>query len=533
MPQPGAQILTPVWTTTDKKMVRLYHGHVLDVLAKMNPKSVHCVVTSPPYWGMRDYGTGEWEGGDEECNHQAPPSGGTKASTLNAKRDENGFLSDERKSQPNNSQYKGVCKKCGAKRVDTQIGAEPLHDCLGWARRDEPCDQCFVCSLRKVFRALHRVLRDDGTIFLNLGDSYVSSPKGNPGVRGNINGGKRDTIEADAGATMDKTQCGLPSGNLCGVPWRVALALQADGWILRSDMPWVKRATMPESVKNRPAKALEYVFMLAKKQGYFCDMEAIKKSGKGGWSSASFLPDSAKDAANNGIPTAATGASRSNRSTDLVEEGTGRNFRNADLWFESVSPPHSLVGVGDEIVGIDCPTGNYGGAHFAVFSRKFVEPFVKCGTSEKGCCANCGAPWKRIVEETVVEKKPFDKSARAEFDRRMDGTLGDFNGQKGLRDGYEIKETKTVGWQPGCDCGAAIVPCTVLDPFAGSATTQVVALSLGRRSIGIDLSLDYILKNQVPRIRGELALTPELRRLDPDRKVQLVSGGTSLLRKSS
>ena len=194
--------------------VRIINADVMAGLAQLPDESVHCVVTSPPYWGLRQY------------------------------------IAD------------------GAPEKPFEIGLEPAPD-------------AFVARMVEVFREVRRVLRKDGTCWVNLGDSYCSAPKGNPGVRGNINGGKRDTAEADAGAAVfNKSQIpGIKQKDLVGIPWRVAFALQADGWWLRQDIIWHKPNPMPESVTDRCTKSHEYVFLLTKSASYFYDAEAIKELG--------------------------------------------------------------------------------------------------------------------------------------------------------------------------------------------------------------------------------------------------------------
>jgi len=198
----------------DESGVTLYHGHVVDVLRSMPDESVNCCVTSPPYWGLRDYGTAEWEGGRAECDHKVTTGQlpGADAS---------------------------VCRKCGATRIDQQIGLEST-----------PGE--YVAKMVEVFREVRRVLRKDGTLFLNLGDSYAAHP------------GPRC---AD----------GLKAKDLVGIPWRVAFALQADGWWLRSDIIWHKPNPFPESVTDRPTRSHEYIFLLAKSENYYYDHEAIKE----------------------------------------------------------------------------------------------------------------------------------------------------------------------------------------------------------------------------------------------------------------
>ena len=136
-------------------MITILTGNVLDTLPTLPANSVQCCVTSPPYWGLRDYGTGTWEGGDAACDHvwRDMLVAGMDGSTQNSQR--------EGRQPPPNILYKDTCRKCGARRIDAQIGLEPTP-------------QEYVANMVAVFREVRRVLREDGTLWLNLGSSYVS-----------------------------------------------------------------------------------------------------------------------------------------------------------------------------------------------------------------------------------------------------------------------------------------------------------------------------------------------------------------------
>lgn len=860
-------VLNPFWQTTDGETVRLFLGDVLFALRQMPSKSVHCVVTSPPYWGLRDYGTGVWYGGDESCDHRRPPLGGTKRSGLVSVQesfDEDGYTTA--KTQPNTAQYKEICGKCGAKRIDLQIGSEATP-------------QEFVDKMVEVFAEVRRVLRDDGILWLNLGDSYT----------GSASSGGQTLTTAYHERKLPNKQAGLSSGNLVGIPWRVALALQADGWILRQEVPWVKRclsggtsvyargqtgdkpmvirdlarldpstvklwdgnkwtqllgvsrtkrtgteimltlrsgerisctvdhrfpisdgrvlfandlkigdklrrcqlpepenpvdpthlkddaawlaglylaegckyhgrrtnsgslltghanehdrwvkvkrivesyggsaklkikgniqkitisgrvinavisqfivgksagdksfhpsvwqysnrfieslmmgylegdggkdvknnrwrlgfkrnynlesdirtacarlgwrltlsfstaknhstgeefpafrgeirfsketghsgerdrneivkiskatcrevydlsvadepnlfslssgilthnSPMPESVKNRPAKALEHVFMFVKRMDYYYDDFAVKRVSATPGDERHLRTDKRKEAAD-GCPDDGSRKSTGNPT------GQFRNFWQTDLWFDSVDKPHGLTGVGDELVGIDVTTAGYAGAHFATYPKALIEPFIMASTSEHGCCADCGAPWKRIVESKAIKRdRPNDYTKRTGEDGTGNSCANSVAGT----------ESRTVGWRPDCECHGKlvkrkkvvtrgvvvgnvsdknaqrlaesmqsskstdgglknadreeveqeiselvyesdlsldrhpVVPCTVLDPFIGAATTTVVCLDNGRRCWGIDLSEKYLLNNAIPRVEGVLMSRPD------------------------
>lgn len=212
----------------------IIHGDCLDTLPLLDAESVHCCVTSPPYWGLRDYGTATWEGGDSQCDHiqsQQPQSLAALADK-HAPRVNPRNPNRQDDESINARQYRDVCGKCGAQRVDVQIGLE--------ATPDE-----YVAKMVEVFREVRRVLQKDATCWIVLGDSYSTAASG------------------------------LPHKNLVGIPWRVALALQADGWYLRQDIIWHKPNPMPESVTDRCTKSHEYVFLLTKAARYYYDAESI------------------------------------------------------------------------------------------------------------------------------------------------------------------------------------------------------------------------------------------------------------------
>lgn len=235
-------------------MIELLQGDCLDLLPTLKDESVQCVVTSPPYYGLRDYGTGEFEGGDPHCNHVF---GGQVADGKNRNAISGGVRPGCDAS---------VCKVCGAKRIDSQIGLEKTPD-------------EYVAKLVAVFRDVRRVLRNDGVVFLNLGDSYAGGKTG----RSDADRGKRHTDGRDPqnqnawkspGAIDREVPEGLKPKDLIGTPWRCAFALQADGWFLRQEIIWHKPNPMPESVRDRCTKSHEHVFLLTKNSRYFWNYEA-------------------------------------------------------------------------------------------------------------------------------------------------------------------------------------------------------------------------------------------------------------------
>lgn len=564
------------WQTTDKETVKLYLGNVADVLARLPEKSVHCVVTSPPYWGLRDYGTGTWSGGDPACDHvERKATGAHKSSMLGPKRHMGISLPETNAAfKATERQFAALCAKCGAVREDKQLGSEPSPDC--GTQGQAQCGRCFVCSMVGVFREVRRVLWDDGTLWLNLGDTYSGG-----------SGGYTTTSvkqKSNNGTMMEPRPAykGLVSGNLVGIPWRVALALQADGWVLRQDLIWAKKSPMPESVQNRCTKAHEYVFLLTKKgSGYYYDQEAVREQQLSTYSSKDFLPDSTKDLQDGTKRTAATGASRANGSPDLIYDA-GRNKRSVWTiddhrsfldWLAANDPDaldRYLVEVGNKADVWRLSSAGYPGAHFATFPEALIKPMILAGTSERGCCADCGAPWRRVVEEKRLTRERPNK-----YTKRVPG--GE-SGSAPMPNTCAGVEFRTVGWEPTCECHGTfekrkvtvpkstnrytggdrndegdaevsprlegekeetvavyvpdiplddhpVIPCTVLDPFIGSGTTAAVCVKLGRHSWGIDLSEQYLRENAVPRVIAALLSRPITSDLVPHKETAPIDLG--------
>ena len=273
---------------------------------------------------------------------------------------------------------------------------------------------------------------------------------------------------------------GIKPKDLIGIPWRVAFALQADGWYLRKDIIWHKNNPMPESVTDRCTSSHEHIFHLTKSARYFYDNEAVKEPASRGrdYSKENRPIGGRKHRVSEGDINSRGGTGQYDRDWDSKDYGWAGTTRNRrDVWTISTKP--------------------YRGAHFATFPPKIPEICIKAGTSERGCCPVCGAPWVRVVERVPTYDNRPSPMERVRPCRGWGGlnATGSHN-QTGTA-------SQTLGFSPSCSCDAGEpVPCTVLDPFAGSGTTGAVAKSLGRDYILIEANPAYI-----PLIEARLAET--------------------------
>lgn len=233
----------------------IHNESCLDGLRKLPDCSVDCCITSPPYFNLRDYGTAEWVGGDPDCDHICLPD-----SDIDRK------YQSRMTSSHILRRSRVVCPKCGAVRKDQQFGIE-----------DSPEE--YIANLVEVFSEVRRVLKDTGTLWLNIGDSYN-------GYKGRGNGDNYDTdYIGHTGHPARPSGYGLEAKNLkqkdlIGIPWMLAFALRESGWYLRQDIIWHKPNPMPESVIDRCTKSHEYIFLLSKSRQYFFDADAIKEEAK-------------------------------------------------------------------------------------------------------------------------------------------------------------------------------------------------------------------------------------------------------------
>jgi DNA modification methylase len=404
-------------------------GDAREVLKNLPEKSIHCCVTSPPYYNLRSY-----------CDEDSPEK-------------------------------------------EKEIGTEQTP-------------QEYVDNMVDVCREIKRVLRDDGILWINIGDSFYNYRPGK---------GQALTKQTFASTDQDLPQMcprrgnrleGLKEKDLIGIPWAVSFALRDDGWFLRRDIIWNKLNNMPESVNDRATTSHEYIFMFTKKSKYFYDSEAVKEPAE---------YDGRKDTVMKGSEKYSEPAVPGKKEHSMAVNGAERWQRNEDG--EYLRNLRSVWSV---------PTESYTDAHFASFSTKLIDPCLRAGTSERGCCPTCGAPWERIVEKRRMTRCELPQDDIRYRPNTYHGAYEDINGRGDA--GYTI--SKTIGWQPTCNCYSvelvekpnkddsdevkavrekqlntfkelSSIPCTALDPFAGTGTVGRWCVENGRSVVLIELNPKY------------------------------------------
>lgn len=420
-------------------------------MSELPDDSVQCVVTSPPYWGLRRY-AGEQDliwSGKEDCEHEwgdqiISLANDSNRGTMEWKTGGNpaAKVNGCKVSQGN------FCLKCGAWR-----GALGL----------EPTPELYVQHTIEILREIRRVLRKDGVVFWNIGDSYQGGNRGasiESDIKRGDQGGSFQPHNIGAKGIISPSRLSHPTikpKDLCLIPFRVAIAAQEDGWWVRSVIIWSKPNPMPESVTDRPTESHEYILMLTKSAKYYWDAEAVREKYES-------EPDhNLRDK-----------AIEKYIGTNLFSEGGRDYYSNGGRNLRSVWT---------------FPTQSYKGAHFATYPEKLVEICVKAATPEVGCCSKCGKPWVRIIKPTKEYEKLLGTwTPDTDADPELRAKIGFAAHSKKVA---TTAQYETLGWKPQCSCNADKVPSIVLDPFVGSGTTLKVAAELNRRAVGYELSGEY------------------------------------------
>gem|GEM_PF-1228330 len=459
--------------------VWLQCGDAIERLRRMPDQSVHMIVTSPPYYGLRLYDDVTWSGGDPKCQHKI---GGRIPQTKSPKGITGGVRPGQTAVQ---------CILCGATRSQGQIGLEQTID-------------EYVARLVAVFHEARRVLRDDGTLWLNIGDSYSGS-WGNYVAPGSTSAKAMDKRRKDRYGTFRPPTAGtvaegLKPKDICLVPWRLGLALQADGWYLRLPIIWEKDNPMPASVMDRPTMSYEYILLLSKQRRYYCDMMAIGEPKKS--------PDAKCPFGGTKYP--GSGNLVPNTYSGRMYDASERSWRNArSVWHFPTEANHE--------------------DHYATFPIQLPYRCIKAGTSEKGCCPKCGKPWVRIlkkrgtVRDGCCKLKDSQETYAGKYagqDRATVASASILAREKTLRkagaDHDNPFPTKVhAGWRPGCKCDG--VDRRIIESPMGERAGDDPSLTTGRagmnRQRGGDEGYRPITRYEQAQYAAQLRESPHKDRL--------------------
>jgi len=338
-------------------MNKIEFGDCRETMRKWKEQGIKAqtCVTSPPYYGLRDYGTAKWEGGDLNCEHSiSMPTKWNDPKRGIVLRPEVGHRGGSSSN----------CHFCGAKRIDEQLGLE-----------DTP--EQYIANMVEVFRCVWDVLEDDGTLWVNIGDSYNGS--GGQGTKPNIM--SKEAAEGRGGKAIKVDN--IKSKDLIGIPWMLAFALRADGWYLRQDIIWHKPNPMPESVQDRCTKAHEYIFLLSKSQKYYYDIDAIKEPAL----------DVSMARMQRGVSDTHKNVNGAPGQTAHSMNQPRPNMKNMQVDGQSPNSFHKnrQNGKPDEVYENKnkrsvwtVTTKPYAGAHFAVFPSDLIEPCILAGAPVNG-----------------------------------------------------------------------------------------------------------------------------------------------------
>lgn len=413
----------------------IFNSDALDGLTKLPDNSIDMVITSPPYWGLRDYGpeTISIWGGPSDCDHRwaagslMKKSGGKESAQINHHRKGIGHFESQGQS----------CAKCGAWKG--QLGSEPDF-------------ALYLCHLFQIFCEIQRVLKPTGTLWVNIGDTYTSSGGWSSRIgdegKASIFSSRFTSIRGRGATTSVKGKC------LIGIPERFMLGMIQQDWILRNKVIWHKPNCMPIPIKDRFTNSWEYLFMFSKAKKYFFDLDAVRQPHK----LRSLIRTRSNWHGHREKLSSWHGMDISKMCHPL-----GRN--PVDVW--------------------TIPAKGFKGAHFATFPEQLLERPIKAGCP-KFVCRKCGTP------KFSQQRRVSLSSSRENAVGKREGEDSDKNGRTSLpraKEGHSETEEKVL---LSCQCDAGHAPGIVLDPFMGSGTTALVAKKLGRRFVGFEPNSEYV-----------------------------------------
>jgi len=486
-------------------------GNTLEVLKALPSESVNCVVTSPPYWGLRDYGIEPviWDG-DKDCKHEwgIAPCPSTKLGT--------GGHDDPKWETLNRGKCESgnFCQKCGAWRGS--LGLEPTFE-------------LYIKHLCDIFDEIKRVLRKDGTCWVNLGDTYIGGGGGNYGNGISVSGSKTKHLTNISNRPEHLKRNNLQAKSLCLIPQRFAIEMVNRGWILRNTIIWHKPNCMPSSAKDRFTVDFEYVYFFTKssktqfwtnsKTGECVSKKPLGTKGIEGidwewrkrdiWNEINVTSKSSEMEGYLGYSERMHGKKSKITKKKKVSLWTGHDYwfeQQFDAWTDinpydtkragkyiqyggkhKGSKDNKGVVVGDPVKGRNkravwkIPTKPFPEAHFAVYPEKLIEPMIKAGCP-RYVCKKCGKARVKIINRDVDALRVNRDKRDGDNDRAIGGVYQKF---------MEENPIKFKGYTD-CGCNAGFEGGIVLDPFMGAGTTAVVAKKLGRQYLGIEIKQEYI-----------------------------------------
>jgi len=440
-------------------------GHALNELPKLPAESINCVTCSPPYWGLRDYGIEPviWDG-DKDCKHEW----GNKNITLKHKSGETNPGKESWFKDKGASDDKGncFCIKCGAWRGS--LGLEPNFE-------------LYMKHLCDIFDEIKRVLRKDGTCWINLGDSYGGS--------GNASGHTKDTKNlgyktSEMGATKGHT-LGLTPKSLCLIPQRFAIEMVNRGWILRNTIIWHKPNCMPSSAKDRFTVDFEYIYFFVKSKRYFFEQQFEEYA-------PDTLPRMERGVNVNKWTFGADGQTPHNLSQPRLNKKRGYKTKQMDQETHRQQHHGKDINYGKYGRNKRCvwkiPTKSFKEAHFATFPVTLIEPIIKAGCPEF-VCKKCGRARVKIYEKHKMPE--WDKTHKNNAIYKLGKTSALEIGGPRYNKWKEENPDKFTGYTD-CGCNAGFEGGIVLDPFMGAGASALVALKQRKRFVGIEIKQEYI-----------------------------------------
>ncbi len=457
----------------NKYLNKIIIGDAKEILQRFPNESVDCVITSPPYWALRDYGTGKWIGGNPNCDHKKnPPAFSEKAlakSTI-------GAYANTGHAQEN---YLQTCGRCGARRVDKQLGLEPTF-------------QEYITKLCDIFDEVKRVLKKEGTCWVNMGDTYSATRwtgegKGQP--MNKFKDGHRDI--------NPEKNSGLPDKTLCAIPSRFQIEMINRDWLCRNEIIWHKPNCMPSSVKDRFTVDFEKVFFFVKSKKYYFEKQLEKYS-------PNTFPRMLRGVSKNnkwvygpaGQTKHTINQPRNNIKKDFFDyQGQGiKDYKKVGVQNPSDVKRRILKSIEISQQGRnkrcvwEITTKPFKEAHFATFPPKLIEIPIKAGCPEF-VCRKCGRPREKLFKDMEVGKSV--SNTKYDTENSTAGRLAQRR-QAYRKMGFENPPMPEFIGYSDCGCGVGFQPGIVLDPFIGSGTTAIVARNLGMDFIGIELNPKYV-----------------------------------------